>query len=81
MKGKGPVEIVDMPIYQHLSRNKNTLVIGKVIDSVNLNPIHNVTVSAIMTGYQCETKQMQVDNNGIFKIEYTHLRNNYPYTV
>lgn len=40
-----------MPIYQHLSRNKNTVVIGKVIDSVSMQPIKNATVTAKMPGY------------------------------
>jgi hypothetical protein len=56
IKGTGMNEIIDMPIYQHLSRNKNTIVIGKVIDSVSLLPIKNATVTARMPGYQCETK-------------------------
>jgi hypothetical protein len=70
-----------MPIYQHLSRNKNTVVIGKVMDSLSLVPIKHATVTAKMTGYQCETRQIDVDQEGIFKIEYPHLRNNYPFTV
>jgi len=32
-----------MPIYQHLSMSRNTLVIGKIIDSQLLSPVHNVT--------------------------------------
>lgn len=56
IKGFGQTEIIDMPIYQHLSRSKNTSVIGKVIDSQYQNPIRNITVEATMTGYQCEVK-------------------------
>ena len=51
IKGTGQTEIIDMPIYQHLSRNKNTLVIGKIIDSLNQSPIKNATISSRMTGY------------------------------
>lgn len=56
IKGTGSNEIIDMPIYQHLSRNKNTVVIGKVIDSVTMQPIKNATVTAKMPAYQCETR-------------------------
>jgi hypothetical protein len=31
--GQGFTEIIDMPVYQHLSRSKDTLVIGKIVDS------------------------------------------------
>jgi len=70
-----------MPIYQHLSRSKNTVVVGKIIDSMNQSPILNVTVSARMPGYQCASKQIQAGEDGIFQIEFPHLRNNYPYSV
>jgi len=33
IKGIGQTEIIDMPIYQHLSRSKSTMVIGKIIDA------------------------------------------------
>lgn len=51
IKGTESTEIIDMPIYQHLSRNKNTVVVGKVIDSLSLTPIYNVTVTAKAIGY------------------------------
>ena len=34
-----------------------------------------------MLGYQCGPQQIEVDQDGIFKVEYTHLRNNIPYSV
>lgn len=40
-----------MPVYQHLSRNKDTLVIGKIIDSQFGGPLKNITITAQMTGY------------------------------
>lgn len=51
IKGSGQTEIIDMPIYQHLSRSRNTLVIGKIVDSLLHGPVQNVTVQASMSGY------------------------------
>lgn len=70
-----------MPIYQHLSRNRNTLVIGKVVDSFLHAPIQNITVKASMSGYQCGQREVQAGADGIFQIDFPHLRNNYPYSV
>jgi len=81
IKGSGQTEIIDMPIYQHLSRSRNTLVIGKIIDSQLLSPVHNVTVQASMSGYQCGKREVIAGPDGIFQIDFPHLRNNYPYSV
>jgi hypothetical protein len=70
-----------MAIYQHLSRNRNTLVIGKVVDSWLHGPIQNITVKASMSGYQCPQREVIAGPDGIFQIDFPHLRNNYPYSV
>ena len=44
-------------------------------------PLSNITVTAFMTGYQCGQKQIVAGDDGIFQIEFPHLRNNYPYNV
>ena len=81
IKGFGQTEIIDTPIYQHLSRSKNTSVLGKVVDSQYQIPIRNITVEATMTGYSCEHRAVMADLDGIFQFEFPHIRNNYPYTV
>ena len=45
-------------------------------------PVKNVTVTARMPGYpSCSNRLVTSDQDGIFQIEFPHLRNNYPYTV
>ena len=34
-----------------------------------------------MIGYQCVAKVIVAKDNGIFQMEFAHLRNNYPYQV
>lgn len=34
-----------------------------------------------MSGYQCGKRQVIADPDGIFQIDFPHLRNNYPYSV
>lgn len=51
VKGFDQTEIIDVQVYQHLARTKNSLVIGKIIDSQYGNPLSNFTVTAVMTGY------------------------------
>ena len=58
IKGLGQTEIIDMPIYQVLSKSKNTQIIGKLIDSQYKNPLQNMTVTASMTGYNCGKRQI-----------------------
>jgi len=70
-----------MPIYQHLSRSKSTMVIGKIVDSQLGTAITGVSVEAKMIGYQCGPKILVAKENGIFQMEFAHLRNNYPYQV
>ena len=81
IKGFGQTEIIDTQINQHLSRSKNTSVIGKVVDSQYQIPIRNITVEATMTGYSCQPIAVMADLDGIFQFEFPHIRNNYPYTV
>ena len=58
IKGTEVVEVIDMPIPQHLARSKYTSVIGRVADlntsilsASTQNPLKNVTVTARMHGY------------------------------
>lgn len=66
IKGLGQTEIIDMPIYQVLSKSKNTQIIGKLIDSQYKNPLQNMTVTASMTGYNCGKRQILAEENGVF---------------
>lgn len=40
-----------------------------------------MTVHASMGGYQCGNREVIAGKDGIFQIDFPHLRNNYPYSV